>query len=229
MKNSLNSQIFKQNNQRDYDKEPLILKNYDPFLGSQMPLLFILFCSSVFLFEKNFIVYFCILFFIIILSINFYFYFNFFNKYEIKIYKNEIDFLKNDIVKSSYKLDKNRVKDDFRIKELKDKYLFLLMAFFILIIDFKEPLYSLIPIFSILSVYTYQNLLFFIIYYKNNKTFKNFWKFRRVMNIAIDFYDIGEVFYHFGKGVWFKIFSYNDYKSLRMYFLMNFGFDIDKK
>ncbi|MCR8699974.1 hypothetical protein CUREO4125_06230 [Campylobacter ureolyticus] len=226
-----NSQISgnKNSNQRDYDKEPLIVKNYDPFLCSQMPLLFILFINSVFLFENKFLLYFCILLSIVTLSVILYCYFTIFNNYEIKIYKTKIDFLKNNMVKDSYKLDKNTIKDNFRIKELKDKYLFLLIGFFIITINFEEPFYSLIPIVSILSVYLYQNLLLCIIFYKNNKTFKNFWKFRRVMNITIDFYDIGEVFYHFGKGIWLKVFSYRDYRSLRIYFLMNFGFDINKK
>ena len=229
--NSDNSQISssKNSNKRDYDKEPLIVKNYDPFLCSQMPLLFILFINSVFLFENKFLLYFCILLSIVTLSVILYCYFTIFNNYEIKIYKTKIDFLKNNMVKDSYKLDKNTIKDNFRIKELKDKYLFLLIGFFILTINFEEPFYSLIPIVSILSVYLYQNLLLCIIFYKNNKTFKNFWKFRRVMNITIDFYDIGEVFYHFGKGIWLKVFSYRDYRSLRIYFLMNFGFDINKK
>ncbi len=216
-------------NSIDYDIKPLILKNYDPFLCSQMPLLFILFVNSVFLFENKFLLYFCILLSIVTLSVILYCYFTIFNNYEIKIYKTKIDFLKKNMVKDSYKLDKNTIKDNFRIKELKDKYLFLLIGFFILTINFEEPFYSLIPIVSILSVYLYQNLLLCIIFYKNNKTFKNFWKFRKIMSIAIDFYDIGELFYHFGKGFTFRIFSYKDYRSLRIYFLINFGFDINKK
>ena len=228
---NLDSSKFLNNktNSIDYNIKPLILKNYDPFLCSQMPLLFILFINSVFLFENKFLLYFCILLSIVALSAILYCYFTIFNKYDIKIYKTKIDFLKNNMVKDSYKLDKNTIKDNFRIKELKDKYLFLLIGFFILTINFEEPFYSLIPIVSILSVYLYQNLLLCIIFYKNNKTLKKFWKFRKIMSIAIDFYDIGELFYHFGKGFTFRIFSYKDYRSLRIYFLINFGFDINKK
>lgn len=34
------------------------------------------------------------------------------------------------MVKDSYKLDKNTIKDNFRIKELKDKYIFLIIWFY---------------------------------------------------------------------------------------------------
>ncbi len=81
-------------NSIDYDIKPLILKNYDPFLCSQMPLLFILFVNSVFLFENKFLLYFCILLSIVTLSVILYCYFTIFNNYEIKIYKTKIDFLK---------------------------------------------------------------------------------------------------------------------------------------
>ncbi|MCZ6174538.1 hypothetical protein [Campylobacter ureolyticus] len=216
-------------NKRDYDEEPLVLKSYSTFLFYQIPLILLISASVFFLCVGKILIFFSILIFVIIATIILYCYINIYNKYEIKFYKTRIEFTKNNNVFDIYEVNKGEMKEQFSFKKPKDIIVFFLILFFLLAIDTEYPLYALIPIFTILSVHFYQILLFYTIYFINNKTFKNFWKFRKIMSIAIDFYDIGELFYHFGKGFKFRIFSYKDYRSLRIYFLMNFGFDINKK
>ncbi|MCZ6110828.1 hypothetical protein [Campylobacter ureolyticus] len=217
-------------NKRDYDKEPLIIKNYDKFMEWGNFAFSKMFASSnivlfwFLLVKEDLLMVFFMLFLIVSICIIFlympYRYYVINNEYKTVFYNNKICYYQNNkLLKETIFIDKNSVEivrlfwNDFVDNKIPIFLLYGLVIFF----SFKEPLCLIYFLYLIMVAGSYVLVKLFL-HYNINNSFICFTNFSSVylvdsINKKNDFY-----LYFTAK---------NDYKKLRKYFLYKFNIDLN--
>ncbi len=221
---------------RDYNKEPLVLKDYEPFMKWHTMIVFICIIPSLTItwvpmvstpsdYNRliRFVIY--VLLFCPIIEVLLYYIFVIRGERKVKLYNNKIKFYKNGKFKKEHKFKKGefsgflkRISVEWYIEYIKKNKILAIFSI-VFVISFWGIATVLGIILWIFLFIGYDRVVKQIIYYKSNGSLYNFTSY---LQIGVGFYSIRFM------GVYVCYFKNKDYISLKQYFLDIFDENLDE-
>ena len=239
-----NSQISNNkinSNKRDYDKEPIILKDYTAYMKFHYFLYisfwvaasFLLFLYAASIYEKYDIglnIFHFLIVFMIFILLDISIFHNLTSTNSVtKIYNNRVEIFENGFLKTKFYINSKDKIEFYTFKSFFRNYfiMFLLMFF-----DnkFEALIVLLFVILSIIIGLFYNILITSYIYKKSNKTLKHFFKHYGKFHIDVGWDRYSKFSYYIveHKGISMFYFNENDYLELKKYFQTVHNKNLDK-
>ncbi|MCR8685440.1 hypothetical protein [Campylobacter ureolyticus] len=243
-----NSQISNNkinSNKRDYDKEPIILKDYTAYMKFHYFLYisfwvaasFLLFLYTASIYEKYDIglnIFHFLIVFMIFILFDISIFHNLTSTNSVtKIYNNRVEIFENGFLKTKFYINSKDKIEFYTFKSFFRNYFIMFLLIFLLIFfdnKFEALIVLLFVILSIIIGLFYNILITSYIYKKSNKTLKHFFKHYGKFHIDVGWDRYSKFSYYIveHKGISMFYFNENDYLELKKYFQTVHNKNLDK-